>query len=52
MFQLDVVALDEKFVRQLLIVVGQELKHVVPSSGRGRLGPSVIDCPRSRSSGW
>ena len=39
-------------MRQLLNVVEQELKHVVPNSGRGRLGPSVVDCPRSRSSGW
>ena len=31
-------------MRQLLIVVEQELKHVAPTSGRGRLGPSVVDC--------
>ena len=41
-----------EFVRHLLDVVEQELKSVVPSAGRGRLGPSVVDCPRSHSSGW
>ena len=41
-----------EFVRQLLDVDEQELKRVVPSAGRGRLGPSVVDCPRSHSSGW
>ena len=35
-----------------LVVVEQELKNVVPISGCGRLGPSVVDCPRSRSSWW
>ena len=39
-------------MRQLLNVVEQELKHVVPSAERGTLGPSAVDCPRSRSSGW
>ena len=41
-----------EFVRQLLDVVEQELKRVVPSAGRGRLGPSAVDCPRSHTSGW
>ena len=35
-----------------LVVVEQELKNVVPSSGCGSLGPSEVDCPRSRSSWW
>ena len=32
--------------------VEKELKSVVRRAGRGRLGPSVVDCPRSHSSGW
>ena len=39
-------------MRQALVVVEQELKNVVPISGCGRLGPFVVDCPRSRSSWW
>ena len=40
-------------VRQALVVVVEHvLKDVVPSSGCGSLGPSVVDCPRSQSSAW